>query len=127
LTGQGATEKIKRENDVHLRQLAQKSTYVPSFFFFFLKSAFLGVSRQGEFENTRNKIEYVKYFFGGGIFSGFRVIFFNFFSFQFFVALVKRLSVRGTQRRDKKVLRGRASNFFPPCRFFFIAFLGVSR
>jgi hypothetical protein len=31
---QGAAEKIKRENDVHLRQLAKKSTYVPIFFFF---------------------------------------------------------------------------------------------
>jgi hypothetical protein len=29
---QGATEKIKRENDAHLRQLAKKNTYV--FFFF---------------------------------------------------------------------------------------------
>jgi hypothetical protein len=29
---QGAAEKIKRENDVYLRQLAKKSTYVPSFF-----------------------------------------------------------------------------------------------
>ena len=46
------------------------------------------------------------------------------FAFDFFVALVKRLSVRGT---DKKVLRGRASNLFPPYRFFFRAFLGVSR
>jgi hypothetical protein len=68
LRRQGATKKIKRENDVHLRQLAKKSTYVPSFFSFFL-SAFLGVSRQGEFENTRKQIEYVskktpgKYFF----------------------------------------------------------------
>jgi hypothetical protein len=51
---QGAAEKIKRENDVHLRQLAKKNTYL----FFFL-SAFLGVSRQGEFENTRKKIEYI--------------------------------------------------------------------
>jgi hypothetical protein len=31
---QGAAEKIKRENDVHLRQLAKKSTYVPSFLFY---------------------------------------------------------------------------------------------
>jgi hypothetical protein len=41
----GATEKKTRENDVHLRQLAKKSTYVPSFFFlFFLVRfwAFLG-------------------------------------------------------------------------------------
>jgi hypothetical protein len=73
---QGATEKIKRENDVHLRQLAEKSTYVPLFFSFFFFSAFLGVSRQGDFENTRKKIEHVskkspgKYFFAGNFFSG---------------------------------------------------------
>jgi hypothetical protein len=67
---QGAAEKIKRENDVHLRQLAKKST----FFFLVRFWAFLG---KGEFENTRKKIEYVskkspgKYFFGGGgFFSG---------------------------------------------------------
>jgi hypothetical protein len=29
---QGAAEEIKRENDVHLRQLAKKSTYVLLFF-----------------------------------------------------------------------------------------------
>ena len=49
------------------------------------------------------------------------------FPLDFFGALVKRLSVRGTQKRDKKVLRGRASNLFPPYPFFFSAFLGVSR
>jgi hypothetical protein len=32
--GRGAAEK-KKKNDVHLRQLAKQSTYVPSFFFFF--------------------------------------------------------------------------------------------
>jgi hypothetical protein len=70
---QGAAEKIKRENDEHLRQLAKQSTYVPSFFSFFF-SAFLGFSRQEEFENTREKIEYVskkvtgEIFFRGGIF-----------------------------------------------------------
>jgi hypothetical protein len=42
----------KPTSDVHLRQLAKKSTHVPSSFFFFF-SAFLGVSRQGEFENTQ--------------------------------------------------------------------------
>jgi hypothetical protein len=31
---QGAAEKIKRETDVHLRQLAKKSTYLLFFFFF---------------------------------------------------------------------------------------------
>jgi hypothetical protein len=57
ICSRGAAEKIKRENDVHLRQLAKKSTYVPSFFLFF--SAFLCVSRQGEFENTRKKMSTV--------------------------------------------------------------------
>jgi hypothetical protein len=42
-SAQGATEKIKRENDVHLRQLAKKSTYVRTFFFFKVRFwAFLG-------------------------------------------------------------------------------------
>jgi hypothetical protein len=45
-----------------------------------------------------------KYFFGGGIF--FPGGFFDFFSFEFFVALVKRLSVRETQKRDKKCVAG---------------------
>jgi hypothetical protein len=69
---QGAAEKIKRENDVHLRQeLEKKSTYVPFLFFIFFNSTFLGASRQGEFENTRKKIEYVsKKKSPGKIFSG---------------------------------------------------------
>jgi hypothetical protein len=95
---------------------ARKSTYVPFFFFF---SAFLGVSRQGEFENTRKKNEYVSKKITGEIFLGDFFLLLTPFPFDFFVALVKRLSVRGTQKRDKKVLRGRASNFFPPYRFFF--------
>jgi hypothetical protein len=49
------------------------------------------------------------------------------FPFDFFGALVKRLSVRGTQKRDKQVLRGRASKFFSPLPIFLSAFLGVSR
>jgi hypothetical protein len=68
-----AAENKKRENDVHLRQLAKKSTYVPSFFIFF--SAFLGVSRQGEFENTRKIIEYVSKKITGEIF----LLFLSFF------------------------------------------------
>jgi hypothetical protein len=61
----------------------KRSTHVPFFSIFF--SAFLGVSRQGEFENTRKKLSTFqknspgKYFFGGGGF--FRVDFFDFFSF----------------------------------------------
>jgi hypothetical protein len=38
---QGAAEKIKRGNDVHLRQLAKESTHVPSSFYL-LFSTFLG-------------------------------------------------------------------------------------
>jgi hypothetical protein len=77
--GKGRQKKIKRKNDVHLRQLANKSTYVPRLFLFLFFSAFLGVSRQGEFENTRKKIECVpktstgEIFLrgsGGDIFSG---------------------------------------------------------
>jgi hypothetical protein len=37
------------------------------------------------------------------------------------LALVKRLSVRGTQKRDEKCFTGRASDFFP-CRFFLLRF-----
>jgi hypothetical protein len=74
---QGAAEKIKRETDVHLRQLAKQSTHVPSFFNIYIFCVFLGVSRQGEFENTGGKCEYVskkiteKIFFRGGFFPPF--------------------------------------------------------
>jgi hypothetical protein len=44
------------------------------------------------------------------------------FPLDFFGALVKRLSVRGTQKRDKKSFTGRASNFFSPYRFFLVRF-----
>jgi hypothetical protein len=37
---QGATEILKRKNDVHLRQLAEKSTYVRTSFFFTKQSSF---------------------------------------------------------------------------------------
>jgi hypothetical protein len=98
---------MKRENDVHLRQLTKNSTYALSSFFL---SAFLGVSRQGEFENTRKNLSTFpknslgKYFFGGAFF--FRGDFSPFFSFGFFVAMAKRLSVRETQKRDKKCFAG---------------------
>jgi hypothetical protein len=70
----GAAETKKRENDVHLRQLAKKSTYVPLFCLVRFW-ALLG-SRQGEFENTRKKIEYVsKKKHRGNIFSGGRIFF----------------------------------------------------
>jgi hypothetical protein len=61
--------------------------YVRSYFFnFFFSSPFLGVSRQGGFENTRKKwSSYQKHLWG----NIFRVIF---FSFDFFIALFKRLS-----------------------------------
>jgi hypothetical protein len=66
-----------------------------------------------------------KYDFGGGFFS--RVDFFDFFSFDFLVVLVKRLSVRETQKRKNIFLRGRASTFPPLTDFFGITFFGVSR
>jgi hypothetical protein len=79
---------------------ARKKKYVRTFFILFLFfSAFLGVSRQGSSKTREEKIEYVskkkspgKYLFG--------CFFLTSFPFDFFVALVKRLSVRGTQRRD---------------------------
>jgi hypothetical protein len=71
----------------------------------------LGRFSARESENTRKKIDCVSkkiageiIFRGGGIF--FRVIFLTSFPFDFFVALVKRLPVRGTQRRDKKSTAG---------------------
>jgi hypothetical protein len=97
----------------------QIRTYVRNFFF----SAFLGVSRQGEFENTRKQIEYVsKKNHRGNIFSGggflFWVNFLTSFPSGFFVALVKRLSVRGTQKRDKKSFTGSCVYFPPPLTIF---------
>jgi hypothetical protein len=80
---------------------------VRAFFFFnSLFSAFLGVSRQGDFENTEIVFGAFpnppgKYFFGGQYF--FRV---DFFSFSFDFLLLRWLSasrctsVRGTQKRD---------------------------
>jgi hypothetical protein len=74
LYAQGAAEKIKRENDVHLRQLAKKSTYVPTFFFFF-KCVFGRFSARGVRKHEK-KNEYVSKknrrgnIFSGGIFSG---------------------------------------------------------
>jgi hypothetical protein len=68
--GRGATEKTPRENDVHLRQLAKKITYV--FFYFFLVRfwAFLGKGSSKTREqklSTFQKKSPGKYFFGGGI------------------------------------------------------------
>jgi hypothetical protein len=87
---------MKRENNVHLHQLAKKK-YVRTFFFFLLFfSAFLGVSRQGEFENTGTglffstlpKLHRGYIFSGGGSFGFFLLVFLSIF----FVELVKRLS-----------------------------------
>jgi hypothetical protein len=77
--GQEAAEKIKRENDVHLRQLAKKvRTYL--LFFLFLECVFGRFSARGVRKHEkRNLVRFKKkspgkYFFGGGIF--FLVIFF---------------------------------------------------
>jgi hypothetical protein len=112
---QGAAEKIKRETDAHLRQLAKTSTYL-----FSGRFSTRGVRKHGK------KIEYVSTT-AGEIF--FRAIFLTFYTSDFFVfALVERLSVRGTQIRDKQCFTGSCVYFLSvsPCRFFF-AFWGVSR
>jgi hypothetical protein len=85
----GRQEKKTRETDVHLRQLAKQSTHVPTFFYLLIVgfSAFLGVSRQGEFRNTETKVEYVSNKIAGEIFSGGFFLSgsmcFTFFSFDF--------------------------------------------
>jgi hypothetical protein len=47
LPAQGAAEKTKRVNDVHLRQLVKKNAYVPSFFLIFFKCVFGRFSARG--------------------------------------------------------------------------------
>jgi hypothetical protein len=84
--------------------------------------AFLG---KGSSKTREKKLSAFQKKSPGDFFAGCFVL--TFFPFDFFVALGKRLSVRGTQKRDEKVLRGRAFNFPPPYRFCFRAFLGVSR
>jgi hypothetical protein len=81
--GQGAAEKIKRENDVHLRQLAKKSTYVH---FFFFRCGFGRFSARGVRKHEK-KIKYVsKKITGEILFRGehfFWVIFLTSFPFDF--------------------------------------------
>jgi len=123
----GATGK-KTEKTTYICASSQKKvrTYLLFLCVFFL-CAFLGVSRQGGSKTRETFFECVskkiagEIFIRGGIFfpGGFFLLL---FLSIFVVALVKRLSVRGTQRRDEKVLRGRASNFFPPYRFFYCVF-----
>jgi hypothetical protein len=85
---QGAAEKIKWENDVHLRQLAKKSTYVPFFYFYLFFSAFWAFLAKGSPKTREKKLSAVsetstrEMFFRGGIFSGW--IFFDIFFFRFF-------------------------------------------
>jgi hypothetical protein len=68
---------------------ARKKKYARTYFYFLFVSAFLGVSRQGEFENTRKQMSAFqkkspgKYFFGGGG-GGFGGIFFKCLSFRCF-------------------------------------------
>jgi hypothetical protein len=83
------------ENDVHLRQLAKKSTHAHLQNIYFLVRFWAYVSPQGERSSsskTQKKNEYVTEKFaggdqgGGGIFSGgffSRGIYFTFFSFDF--------------------------------------------
>jgi hypothetical protein len=76
----------------------------------FFYSAVLGVPRQGEFENMRKKLSAFPKNHRGNIFSGGEFFLGDFvltpFPFDFFVALVKSLSVKGTQKRDKKSFTG---------------------
>jgi hypothetical protein len=98
---------IKPETDVHLRQLAKTSTYVHLLLFLVRFWAFLGKVSSKTRENKLSAFPKVhRGEFGGGGGGGWQV---DFFSRLFVVALVKRLSGRGTQKRDKNVLRGRAS------------------
>jgi hypothetical protein len=75
---QGAAEKIKRQNDVHLRQLAKKNTYVPSFFFFF-KVRFWAFLGKGSSKTREKKLSTFQKQSRGNIFSGG-----NFFPGDFF-------------------------------------------
>jgi hypothetical protein len=77
---QGAAEKIN-EKTTYICASSQKKVRTHLLYFFnIFFSAFLGVSRQGEFENTRKEIEYVsKKNHRGNIFSGG-----NFFPGDFF-------------------------------------------
>jgi hypothetical protein len=99
---------------------ARKKKYVRAFFF----SAFLGDFWQGEFENTKNQLSASpKNPLGKTLFWG---IFLTFFS-TFLLRWLSALSVRGTQKRDKKCFAGFVRLNFFPLPTFFIAFLGVSR
>jgi hypothetical protein len=72
---------------------ARKKKYVRTSFFLVRFWAFLGKGSSKTREQQKNH--------RGNIFSGGGFFFFRFFfPFDFFVALVKRLSVRGTQKRD---------------------------
>jgi hypothetical protein len=97
--GSGRRAKRKPELEALHLQLAKKSAHVP--LFILLASAFWGVSRQGEFENTRQKNVYAPRNFIGEVFSVFVFCFlgwivFLFFSFDVFNALGKGK----TQKRD---------------------------
>jgi hypothetical protein len=92
-----SANKTKRETDVHLRQLAKKSTqrafFVLLYMFLVRFWAFLGVARQGEFENTGKQLRRFQKFHRGNIFSGggyfFRVDFVTFF---FLISVLRWLS-----------------------------------
>jgi hypothetical protein len=68
--GQGAAEKIKRENDVHLRQLAKKNTYVPYFFSSFFLVRFWAFLGKGSSKTREKKLVRFKINHRGNIFSG---------------------------------------------------------
>jgi hypothetical protein len=93
--------------------LARPKKYVRTFFFIVLVRIWVflgkGTSKTRGNKNTR------EIFFRGGII-------FTFSLSTFFIALVKRLSVRRTQKCDYKCLRGRASKIFPLFDFLVLHF-----
>jgi hypothetical protein len=96
---QGAAEEKKTGKTTYICA-ARKTKYVRAFcFLIFVFSAFLGVSRQGEFEKNHRGNIFQVFFSPGGFL-------FTFFIRLFVVALVKRLSVRGTQKRETTCATG---------------------
>jgi hypothetical protein len=106
--GAAGKKNKKRRTSAPARKNNKKvRTYLLFFSFFLVRFwAFLGKGSS----KTREKKLSLKKNHRGNIFSGgrnfFWVICFNSFSFDFFVALDKRLSVKGTQKRDKKSFTG---------------------
>jgi hypothetical protein len=82
---------------------ARKKKYVRAFFFFlfFWVVRFWAFLGKGSSKTREKKLSTFPKKSPGNFFLG--DFFLTSFPFDFFVALVKRLSVRGTQKRDKKI------------------------